>query len=118
MDIILQYAMSHEAEISLQCSRLKAASAHREGSFLASVHIVAKTVPFGTCDISRNSMRLITGSADQTVKLWNVETGAQLYSFNFDSPTRRTVRDPSHPMAESALVIKGVTPKHFLLRVI
>lgn len=33
-------------------------------------------------------MRLITGSADQTVKLWNVQTGAQLYSFNFDSPAR------------------------------
>lgn len=33
-------------------------------------------------------MRLITGSADQTVKLWNVETGAQLFTFNFDSPAR------------------------------
>ena len=33
-------------------------------------------------------MRLITGSADQTVKLWNVETGQQLYTFNFDSPAR------------------------------
>lgn len=35
-----------------------------------------------------DSMRLITGSADQSVKLWNVQTGAQLYSFNFDSPAR------------------------------
>lgn len=33
-------------------------------------------------------MRLITGSADQTVKLWNVQTGAQLYSFSFDSPAK------------------------------
>lgn len=33
-------------------------------------------------------MRLITGSADQTAKLWDVETGTQLYTFNFDSPTR------------------------------
>ena len=31
---------------------------------------------------------LITGNADQSVKLWNVQTGAQLYSFNFDSPAR------------------------------
>ncbi|TXG66847.1 hypothetical protein EZV62_008122 [Acer yangbiense] len=33
-------------------------------------------------------MRLITGSADPTAKLWNVQTGAQLYTFNFDSPAR------------------------------
>lgn len=33
-------------------------------------------------------MTLITGSADQTAKLWNVETGAQLFTFNFDSPAR------------------------------
>ena len=37
---------------------------------------------------SGDSMRLITGSADQTVKLWNVQTGAQLYTFNFGSPAR------------------------------
>ncbi|KAB2017427.1 hypothetical protein E1A91_D08G163400v1 [Gossypium mustelinum] len=41
-----------------------------------------------SCDVSRDSMRLITGSADQTVKLWNVQTGAQLYTFNFGSPAR------------------------------
>lgn len=35
-----------------------------------------------------DSMRLITGSADQTVKLWNVQTGTQLFSFNFDSPAK------------------------------
>ncbi|TYI29397.1 hypothetical protein ES332_A05G314000v1 [Gossypium tomentosum] len=35
-----------------------------------------------------DSMRLITGSADQTVKLWNVQTGAQLCTFNFGSPVR------------------------------
>lgn len=40
------------------------------------------------CDVSRNSTRLITSSADQTVKLWNVETGTQLFSFNFESPAR------------------------------
>lgn len=33
-------------------------------------------------------MTLITGSADQTVKLWNVQTGAPLFTFNFDSPAR------------------------------
>ena len=33
-------------------------------------------------------MLLITGSADQTAKLWNVQTGSQLFSFNFDSPAR------------------------------
>lgn len=40
------------------------------------------------CDVSRDSGRLITGSADQTAKLWNVQTGQQLFTFNFDSPAR------------------------------
>ncbi|XVE59113.1 hypothetical protein DITRI_Ditri05aG0019200 [Diplodiscus trichospermus] len=88
-----------------------------------------------SCDVSRDSMRLITGSADQTVKLWNVQTGAQLYTFNFGSPARsvdfavgdklavittdpfmdltsaihvkRIARDPTEQTEESVLVIKG-----------
>ena len=38
--------------------------------------------------LSGDSTRLITGCADQTAKLWDVQTGTQLYSFNFDSPVR------------------------------
>ncbi|XVF68601.1 hypothetical protein PTKIN_Ptkin11bG0015000 [Pterospermum kingtungense] len=88
-----------------------------------------------TCDVSRDSMSLITGSADQTVKLWSVKTGAQLYTFNFGSPARsvdfsvgdklavittdpfmdltsaihvkRIARDPTDQTEESVLVIKG-----------
>lgn len=40
------------------------------------------------CDVSKDTSRLITGSADQSVKLWDVETGTQLHSFNFGSPAR------------------------------
>ncbi|GAY51781.1 hypothetical protein CUMW_136850 [Citrus unshiu] len=82
-----------------------------------------------------NSMTLITGSADQTAKLWNVETGAQLFTFNFDSPARsvdfavgdklavittdpfmelnsaihvkRIARDPADQGGESVLILKG-----------
>ncbi|KAH9745860.1 eukaryotic translation initiation factor 3 subunit I [Citrus sinensis] len=80
-------------------------------------------------------MTLITGSADQTAKLWNVETGAQLFTFNFDSPARsvdfavgdklavittdpfmelnsaihvkRIARDPADQGGESVLILKG-----------
>lgn len=41
-----------------------------------------------SCDISWNSSRLITGSADQTAKLWDVRSGKALYTFVFDSPAR------------------------------
>ncbi|KAJ8629299.1 hypothetical protein MRB53_022622 [Persea americana] len=86
------------------------------------------------CDVSRDSMRLITGSADQSVKLWNVQTGAQLYTFSFASPARsvdfsigdqlavittdpfmeqtaaihvkRIARDPAEQTSESVLTIK------------
>ena len=36
----------------------------------------------------RDSTRLITSSVDQTVKIWNVETRTQLFSFNFESLAR------------------------------
>ncbi|OVA11281.1 WD40 repeat [Macleaya cordata] len=41
-----------------------------------------------TCVVAflRDSTHLITGSADQMAKLWDIQTGAQLYSFNLDSP--------------------------------
>ncbi|RZC77574.1 hypothetical protein C5167_001742 [Papaver somniferum] len=40
------------------------------------------------CDVSRDCRRLITGSADQSAKLWDVQTGAELFTFKFDSPAR------------------------------
>ncbi|KAG2398282.1 Eukaryotic translation initiation factor 3 subunit [Vigna angularis] len=45
-------------------------------------------INFLPISISGDSARLITGSADQIGKLWSVQTGHQLYSFNFDSPAR------------------------------
>lgn len=38
--------------------------------------------------VTGDSSLLITGSADQSAKLWTVKTGTPLYTFNFDSPTR------------------------------
>lgn len=35
-----------------------------------------------------DSTRLITGSADQSAKIWDVRTGVPLFTFNFDSPAR------------------------------
>ncbi|KAL8216223.1 hypothetical protein R6Q57_023060 [Mikania cordata] len=54
---------------------------------------VATMVPFGAamfqvCFSRRDSTRLLTGSADQTAKLWDVQSGTQLFTFNFDSPAR------------------------------
>ncbi|KAL2497536.1 Transducin/WD40 repeat-like superfamily protein [Abeliophyllum distichum] len=88
-----------------------------------------------SCDVSRDSTRLITGSADQSAKLWDVQTGSQLFTFNFDSPARsvdfavgdklavittdpfmgltsaihikRIARDPSDQTGESVAILKG-----------
>ncbi|KAI3997021.1 hypothetical protein MKX01_021297 [Papaver californicum] len=87
------------------------------------------------CDISRDSRRLITGSADQTAKLWDVKSGTLLFTFPFDSPAKsvdfavgdklavittdpfmeqtsaihvKTIsKDPTEQTAESALKITG-----------
>ncbi|KAI3977423.1 hypothetical protein MKX01_000336 [Papaver californicum] len=37
------------------------------------------------CDVTRDSRRLITGSADMTANLWDVQSGTRLFSFGFDS---------------------------------
>ncbi|KAL3641119.1 Eukaryotic translation initiation factor 3 subunit I [Castilleja foliolosa] len=90
-----------------------------------------------SCDISRDSSRLITGSADQSAKLWDVKSGTPLFTFKFDSPTRsvdfaigdklavittdpfmghtsaihvkRIARDPEDQTAEPVFVLKGPT---------
>ena len=31
---------------------------------------------------------MITGSADQTAKLWDVKSGKELFTFKFNAPTR------------------------------
>ncbi|KAF6136577.1 hypothetical protein GIB67_016033 [Kingdonia uniflora] len=87
------------------------------------------------CDVSRDSTRLITGSADATVKLWNVKSDSALFTFKFDAPARsvdfsvgdklavittdpfmelqssiqvkRIARDSSEQTGESVLTIKG-----------
>ncbi|KAL0435229.1 UNVERIFIED_CONTAM: Eukaryotic translation initiation factor 3 subunit I [Sesamum radiatum] len=88
-----------------------------------------------SCDISRDSTRLITGSADQTAKIWDVKTGIPFYTFYFDSPARsvdfavgdklaaittdafmglpsavhikQIARDPEDQSGESVLILKG-----------
>ncbi|KAL5724794.1 Eukaryotic translation initiation factor 3 subunit I [Ranunculus cassubicifolius] len=40
------------------------------------------------CDVSRDSTQLITASADSTVKLWDIKTGTQLYTYEFTAPAR------------------------------
>ena len=41
-----------------------------------------------SCDVSRDSSLLLTGSADQSAKLWSVQSGHPLFTFSFDSPAR------------------------------
>jgi len=41
-----------------------------------------------SCDISPDSRRLITGSADQSAKLWDVQTGECLFTFKYNEPSR------------------------------
>lgn len=41
-----------------------------------------------TCDISLDSTLLITGSADSSAKLWDVSTGKNLTTFQFEEPCR------------------------------
>ena len=64
-------------------------------------------------DDVEDSTRLIMSSAYQTVKLWNVVTWTQLFSFNFESPARevdlaegeKIVVITTYPFMEFPLVI-------------
>ncbi|CAI8594537.1 unnamed protein product [Vicia faba] len=62
------------------------------------------------CDVSRDSGRLITGSADQTAKLWNVQTVITTDPFmelTSAIHVKRIAKDPADQTGDSLLVIKG-----------
>jgi translation initiation factor 3 subunit I len=40
------------------------------------------------CDVSYHSERLLTAAADASVKLWDVQTGEELFSFPHSGPAR------------------------------
>ncbi|CAI9089258.1 OLC1v1023799C1 [Oldenlandia corymbosa var. corymbosa] len=88
-----------------------------------------------SCDVSRDSSLLMTGSADQSAKLWSVQTGMPLFTFRFKGAVKsvdfstgdklavltidpfmelpsaihvkRIAQDPSDQATESIQVIKG-----------
>eukprot|EP00241_Pyramimonas_parkeae_P006807 CAMPEP_0114255406 /NCGR_PEP_ID=MMETSP0058-20121206/17538_1 /TAXON_ID=36894 /ORGANISM="Pyramimonas parkeae, CCMP726" /LENGTH=323 /DNA_ID=CAMNT_0001369775 /DNA_START=72 /DNA_END=1043 /DNA_ORIENTATION=+ len=41
-----------------------------------------------SCDITRDSKRLVTASADMSVILWDTQSGQELHKRNFDGPAR------------------------------
>lgn len=43
-----------------------------------------------SCDVTRDTRRLVTASADTTFKLWDVQSGKELYSLDFEGPARYT----------------------------
>lgn len=59
------------------------------------------------CDISYMSTRLLTGSADQSAKLWDVQTGKLLHSWSFKSGVR------SVSFAEGEKMFMAVTDQTF-----
>ncbi|CAI8606540.1 unnamed protein product [Vicia faba] len=62
------------------------------------------------CDVSRDSGRLITGSADQTAKLWDVQsviTTDPFMELTSAIHVKRIAKDPADQTGESLLVIKG-----------
>lgn len=73
---------------------------------------------------SGDSTRLVTSSADQTVKLWECETGVLLHTFNFDAPARavsfsegdKMVVISTDPFMEkqSAIHVKRIESDRFL----
>lgn len=42
-----------------------------------------------TVDVDRNSKLLLTGSADNTARLWDVQTGKPLFTWNFNTAVKR-----------------------------
>lgn len=59
------------------------------------------------CDVSFDSKRLLTGSGDMTMKLWDVYTGKELYSFEHNSPVKSVGFATGDTMALSCQMKSG-----------
>lgn len=77
-----------EGDLLLSCAKDKRTTLWYAGSGERVGTYVGHNGAVWSCDISRDSERLVTASADQSVKLWNVQSGEEVYHFEYDSPCR------------------------------
>jgi translation initiation factor 3 subunit I len=79
---------NHEGDLFVSCAKDKhptlwhADSGQRVGTYLG--HDGATW----TCDISRDSKHLYTGSADSSVRMWDLKTGVELFKWDYFMPCR------------------------------
>jgi translation initiation factor 3 subunit I len=51
------------------------------------------------CDVTHDSARLLTASADSSLRIWEVKTGKELFKFQFGKPCRATALSLGEEMA-------------------
>lgn len=71
-----------------------------------------------TCDISMDSSRLITASADQTLRIWDLPTGKELFQVKVNEPCRACALSVGEKMlAFTTDSFMGVAPQIHILDV-
>jgi len=85
---LTQVKYNYEGDLLFSCSKddtptvWKTSNGERLGTY------DGHTGTVWSLDVSRDSTRLITGGGDQTVRLWDVETGALLATFEQQGPVK------------------------------
>jgi len=71
-----------------------------------------------TCDITWDSSKLITGSADSSARLWDLATGKSLHTFQFHEPCRAVAFSVGDSMAAiSSDPFMGVPARIYLVSI-
>lgn len=71
-----------------------------------------------SCDTSRDSQMLVTASADQSVKLWDLESGKPYYTYVMEGPARSvSLAEGEQLMAVSVDPFMGAVPTIHIKRV-
>ncbi|EPY53170.1 translation initiation factor eIF3i [Schizosaccharomyces cryophilus OY26] len=86
---LTQIKYNHDGDLLFSCAKDKVINVwfSHNGERLGTYE--GHTGAIWTCDISKNSALMVSGAADNTMRLWDVKTGKQLFKWEFPTAVKR-----------------------------
>lgn len=85
---LTQVKFNREGDLFVSCAKDLSPSLWRSEDGTRVGTFVGHNGTVWTCDMTWDSSKLLTGSADSSAKLWDLSTGKELFTFKFNEPCR------------------------------